>query len=586
MEAAGMQLPSSRRKDGAGEVDTSNTELNEEEEEDEEDEEEEEEEEEAEGEGVPVKNLGSLDDDDEDKASDLSDQELDQNLRAQVLQLLDELEEARETALKHEDDSLELQGLLEDERLASAQQAEIFTKQIQRLQAQMRSLKDEFDSLQEVKDVELERVERELREANEEIHNLRLDAEEAAALHENEIAGLQEELCRLKAELDRVQLVRNEYDMEITALRAEINMKKSPPGTADSQSVSEVAPTSDTEERLTTASEDVAQLQEDLQALRAQYQDLSDEYQILQESNRIMVHQLERLEAIKYKTRSKSDDSQDSDSEPEPELVQPNTRRVSIARRNTLRAGASVSFKSAEIVGTSSTEGDDKMDKLEEESEYDLQCQLEEEEEKVELVQAQQSEPETFILSLSSHRGWRTRSKELTEGELAARRKGSEYEPEMFSLSPSSHRGWRTRSKELTEGELAARMKGSELDELRPILCQKESQRSYTERKPRVKDLKEGESIDLRKGMERGTSKCDQAHHTLREMESKCRRSKTEWEQLHEELRLCKEEIERLNGTIPIGGRVPAGGMKPFALFVVLAGALFLYPCLKRCSPS
>nr|XP_060632339.1 coiled-coil domain-containing protein 136 isoform X2 [Anolis sagrei ordinatus] len=467
MEAAGMQLPSSRRKDGAGEVDTSNTELNEEEEEDEEDEEEEEEEEEeAEGEGVPVKNLGSLDDDDEDKASDLSDQELDQNLRAQVLQLLDELEEARETALKHEDDSLELQGLLEDERLASAQQAEIFTKQIQRLQAQMRSLKDEFDSLQEVKDVELERVERELREANEEIHNLRLDAEEAAALHENEIAGLQEELCRLKAELDRVQLVRNEYDMEITALRAEINMKKSPPGTADSQSVSEVAPTSDTEERLTTASEDVAQLQEDLQALRAQYQDLSDEYQILQESNRIMVHQLERLEAIKYKTRSKSDDSQDSDSEPE--LVEPNTRRVSIARRNTLRAGASVSFKSAEIVGTSSMEGDDKMDKLEEESEYDLQCQLEEEEEKVELVQAQ----------------------------------------------------------------------------------------------------------------------CDQAQHTLREMESKCRRSKTEWEQLHEELRLCKEEIERLNGTIPIGGRVPAGGMKPFALFVVLAGALFLYPCLKRCSPS
>ncbi|XP_062839463.1 coiled-coil domain-containing protein 136 isoform X7 [Anolis carolinensis] len=527
MEAAGMQLPSSRRKDGAGEVVTSNTEVNEEEEEDEEDEEEEEEEEEEEGEGVPVKNLGSLDDDDEDdKASDLSDQELDQNLRAQVLQLLDDLEEARETALKHEDDSLELQGLLEDERLASAQQAEIFTKQIQRLQAQMRSLKDEYDSLQGVKDVELERVERELREANEEIHNLRLDAEEAAALHENEIAGLQEELCRLKAELDRVQQVRNEYDMEITALRAEINMKKSPPGTSASPSVSELATMSDMEEQLSNANEEVGHLQEELQTLKAQYHDLSDEYQILQESNRVMVHQLERLEAIKYKTRSKSEsESMDSDSEPEQVPVDPSIRRVSIARRNTLRAGASVSFKSVEVVGTSSTEGEEKMEKLEEEDEYDLENQLMMEEEKVELVQAQ-------------------------------------YGPDSFSLSSSIHRGWRAKSRDLTEGELAGR-KASEPDEPVSILCNKESQRSHTDRKTRVKDLKEGETIDLRKGMERGPSKCNQARNSLREMESKCRLSQSEWEQLHEELRLCKEEIERLNGTIPIGGRAPRAPEPP-----------------------
>ncbi|XP_062839464.1 coiled-coil domain-containing protein 136 isoform X8 [Anolis carolinensis] len=462
---------------------------------------------------------------------------------------------------------------------------------------QMRSLKDEYDSLQGVKDVELERVERELREANEEIHNLRLDAEEAAALHENEIAGLQEELCRLKAELDRVQQVRNEYDMEITALRAEINMKKSPPGTSASPSVSELATMSDMEEQLSNANEEVGHLQEELQTLKAQYHDLSDEYQILQESNRVMVHQLERLEAIKYKTRSKSEsESMDSDSEPEQVPVDPSIRRVSIARRNTLRAGASVSFKSVEVVGTSSTEGEEKMEKLEEEDEYDLENQLMMEEEKVELVQAQY-EPDTFSLSQSSHYGWRTKSRDLTEGEFSGRkaseyepdtfslsrssyrgwrtksrdltegefsgRKASEYGPDSFSLSSSIHRGWRAKSRDLTEGELAGRKASEQPDEPVSILCNKESQRSHTDRKTRVKDLKEGETIDLRKGMERGPSKCNQARNSLREMESKCRLSQSEWEQLHEELRLCKEEIERLNGTIPIGGRAPRAPEPP-----------------------
>lgn len=108
----------------------------------------------------------------------------------------------------------------------------------------MRTLKDEFDSLQEAKDVELDRLERELQEANEEIHSLRLDAEEAAALHENEIAGLQEELCRLKAELDRVQLIHSEYNMEITSLRAEINMKEPNPRESQAQPPPEMEVTS------------------------------------------------------------------------------------------------------------------------------------------------------------------------------------------------------------------------------------------------------------------------------------------------------------------------------------------------------
>lgn len=84
-----------------GEVETPNVEINELEEEDEEDEEEEEEDEDDE---VEVRNLDSSDDEKE------PDEEKQRELRAQVMRLLDELEEVREVALKHEGDSLELQG--------------------------------------------------------------------------------------------------------------------------------------------------------------------------------------------------------------------------------------------------------------------------------------------------------------------------------------------------------------------------------------------------------------------------------------------------------------------------------------------
>ncbi|XP_060135427.1 coiled-coil domain-containing protein 136 [Zootoca vivipara] len=432
MEAAEMQLLG-RRKERAGEVDT--LEINELEEEDEE-EEDEEEEDDDDKDKVEIRNLDSSDEEYE------PDEERQRELRAQVMRLELELEKVREVALRHEGDSLELQGLLEDERFAAAQQAETFTKEIQRLQAQMSSLKQEFDSLQEGKDVELDRLESELQEANEEIHSLRLDAEEAAALHENEVAGLQEEICRLKAELERVQRVRNEYDMEVTALRAEINMKR--PGTGDSQPAPEMVVMSHFDDRLSCTSEEVTKLQEDLRTLRIQYQQLMNEYQILQESNNIMVNQLATLEALKYRARSKSEDSPSLDSDSEGSTDHP----PSINWRATPHASGSVSFKSMEMAGTAS-EGD--------------------EEEKL--------------------------SKQESEAEL----------------DPRQH---------------------------------------------------------------------DQTQDILREMESKCWLSQNEREQLHEELRMCKEEIERLNGNIPIGGRAPHAPDPPATISLPLIGLVVIVALL------
>lgn len=152
------------------------------------------------------------------------EQELEE-LRAQVVTLLLELDEARETSNKHQESFHELQGLLEDERLATAHQAEAFTRQIQNLQAQLRSVQEEMNSLEEEKESELAEAQEELRVAHEEVVLLQQAAEEAAAERENDIASLQEELCRRRAELQRLNEETQAYELEITTLRAEINMK-------------------------------------------------------------------------------------------------------------------------------------------------------------------------------------------------------------------------------------------------------------------------------------------------------------------------------------------------------------------------
>ncbi|KAL2102566.1 hypothetical protein ACEWY4_001734 [Coilia grayii] len=138
----------------------------------------------------------------EEEERGMTEEEELEELRAQVLQLLQELEDTREISQHHEDSFMELQGLLEDERLASAHQAETFTRQIQRLQAQLRSVQEEMECLEEEKESELAEAQEELRRAQEE-----------------------EELCRLRAQMERLQVTTQDYEMEITSLRAEMAMK-------------------------------------------------------------------------------------------------------------------------------------------------------------------------------------------------------------------------------------------------------------------------------------------------------------------------------------------------------------------------
>uniref|UniRef100_A0A4W5QLR8 Coiled-coil domain containing 136b n=1 Tax=Hucho hucho TaxID=62062 RepID=A0A4W5QLR8_9TELE len=192
-----------------------------------------------------------------------------EELRSQVLQLVLELEEAREVSQRHEESFMELQGLLEDERLASAHQAESFTRQIQRLQAQLRSVQEEMDSLEEEKESELGEVQEELRSAQEEVLVLQQAGEEVAAERENDIASLQEELCRLRAELQRLRTTAQEYELEITTLRAEISMKST---RREGETDGEVS------------------------QLTAECHTISDECQTLKDENKQLSHKLQQLQ--------------------------------------------------------------------------------------------------------------------------------------------------------------------------------------------------------------------------------------------------------------------------------------------------
>ncbi|XP_051007783.1 coiled-coil domain-containing protein 136 isoform X9 [Acomys russatus] len=240
--------------------------------------EEEEEEEEVEEEHDQVQKGGSLGSLSLGKHRGLSltETELDE-LRAQVLQLVAELEETRELAGQHEDDSLELQGLLEDERLASAQQAEVFTKQIQQLQGELQHLREEISLLEHEKESELKEIEQELHLAQAEIQNLRQAASDSATEHESDIASLQEDICRLQNELDDMERIRGDYEMEIASLRAEMELKTTQ---ASDISVS-----------------NFSGIQEELHQLRERYHFLNEEYQALRESNSSLTGQLAELES-------------------------------------------------------------------------------------------------------------------------------------------------------------------------------------------------------------------------------------------------------------------------------------------------
>lgn len=98
-----------------------------------------------------------------------------------------------------------------------------------RFAGELRSLREEISLLEREKESELKAMEQELHLARTEIHTLRQAAEDSATEHDSDLASLQEDLSRLQNELDDMERIRGEYELEITSLRAEMEMKTSDP---------------------------------------------------------------------------------------------------------------------------------------------------------------------------------------------------------------------------------------------------------------------------------------------------------------------------------------------------------------------
>ncbi|XP_043934717.1 sarcolemmal membrane-associated protein isoform X6 [Protopterus annectens] len=136
-----------------------------------------------------------------------------------------ELLEAQELARSSKSKCVELQGLLEEERRTNRQQVEESTKQIHHLQAQLQNLQKDIETVREEKENEITRARDELASALEDIALLRKVTEEAAAERDRLISELQEELSKVRFELERWRKAASEYELEISNLQVNFEIQ-------------------------------------------------------------------------------------------------------------------------------------------------------------------------------------------------------------------------------------------------------------------------------------------------------------------------------------------------------------------------
>ncbi|XP_038596468.1 sarcolemmal membrane-associated protein isoform X16 [Tachyglossus aculeatus] len=118
-----------------------------------------------------------------------------------------------------------LKALLEEERKAYRKQVEDSTKQIHVLQAQLQKLHIDIENLREEKESEITSTRDELVSAQDEILLLQQDAEKAASKRDTDIASLQEELQKVRAELERWRKASSEYEKEIINLQSSFQLR-------------------------------------------------------------------------------------------------------------------------------------------------------------------------------------------------------------------------------------------------------------------------------------------------------------------------------------------------------------------------
>ncbi|XP_009686527.1 sarcolemmal membrane-associated protein isoform X7 [Struthio camelus] len=145
--------------------------------------------------------------------------------KQEIQQLHKELVEAQELARTSKQKCFELQALLEEERKAYRMQVEESSKQINVLQAQLRRLQEDIENLREEKENEISSTRNQLIDAQNEIVLLQQVAEKTASERDTDISALQEELQKVRAELERWRKDASDYEKEIVNLQASFQLR-------------------------------------------------------------------------------------------------------------------------------------------------------------------------------------------------------------------------------------------------------------------------------------------------------------------------------------------------------------------------
>ncbi|KAH0514873.1 Sarcolemmal membrane-associated protein [Microtus ochrogaster] len=222
----------------------------------------------------------------DDTTDDLQGAQSETEAKQEIQHLRKELLEAQELARASKQKCFELQALLEEERKAYRNQVEESAKQIQVLQVQLQRLHVDMENLQEEKDTEISSTRDKLLNAQDEILLLHQAAAKAASERDTDFASLQEELKKVRAELESWRKTASEYELEIMSLQNSFQLR---------------CQQCEDQQR-----EEATRLQGELEKLKKEWNVLETECHSLKKENVLLSSELQRQEKELHNSQKQS----------------------------------------------------------------------------------------------------------------------------------------------------------------------------------------------------------------------------------------------------------------------------------------
>lgn len=217
---------------------------------------------------------------------DLQGTQAETEAKQDIQHLRKELVEAQELARASKQKCFDLQALLEEERKAYRNQVEESAKQIQVLQVQLQRLHMDMENLQEEKDTEISNTRDKLLSAQDEILLLHQAAAKAVSERDTDFISLQEELKKVRAELEGWRKAASEYEDEIRSLQSTFQLR---------------CQQCEVQQR-----EEATRLQGELEKLKKEWHVLETECHSLKKENVLLSSELQRQEKELHNSQKQS----------------------------------------------------------------------------------------------------------------------------------------------------------------------------------------------------------------------------------------------------------------------------------------